>query len=324
MKIQFLIPHYDETEEEIAPLLDSIALQQRVDFSEIGAVICSDGGKRHLRPDFLERYPFDIEYHIEPHRGVSATRNACLDYATAEYVMFCDADDMFCNACGLWFVLKEAEVSRFDSLTSAFIEETKDPDGEFVFVTHQVDSTFVHGKVHRRKYLADRNIRFNDELTIHEDSYFNILAQNCSENVRYCPTVFYLWKWRDNSVCRHDPKYLLKTSTNMLDSTDALLAQLEARGMLDKAPQFAVQSVFECYYMMSKPEWINQENQEYRDKTERRFAQFFKKHRHYWDAMAEPERMMISNGVRGRQVMEGMGMEQMTISQWLAYIETLA
>lgn len=93
-----------------------------------------------------------------------------------------------------------------------------------------MDSTFVHGKVHRRQYLLDNKIRFNPKLTIHEDSFFNILAQNLTESAKYCPTPFYLWKWRDTSVCRHDKDYILKTYNNMLDSNDALIDEFNNRG----------------------------------------------------------------------------------------------
>ncbi len=101
MKLQILVPQYDETDEVVKPLLDSLAIQQNVDFNEFGVIICNDGSETFLTEDFLNSYPFKIEYYKEPHRGVSGTRNACLDYSTADYVMFCDADDMFYNACGL-------------------------------------------------------------------------------------------------------------------------------------------------------------------------------------------------------------------------------
>ena len=123
MKLQILIPQYRETDEIIKPLLDSIALQQNVPFDEIGAIICNDGSDVFLSDGLLESYPFAVEYHKEPHQGVSATRNACLDYATADYVMFCDADDLFYNACGLWIIFQEMRTG-FDSLISVFIEET--------------------------------------------------------------------------------------------------------------------------------------------------------------------------------------------------------
>jgi glycosyltransferase involved in cell wall biosynthesis len=323
MKFQILVPQYKETDEVIKPLLDSIAIQQSVPFDEIGVVICNDGSDVFLTDTLLKSYPFRIDYYKEPHRGVSATRNACLDYAEAEYVMFCDADDMFYNACGLWIVFREMAVG-FDSMTSVFVEETRHPETkEIVYVNHDMDSTFVHGKVHRRAYLTEKRIRFNDNLTIHEDSFFNILAQNCSENVKYCQTPFYLWKWRDESVCRHDPKYMLKTYRNMLDSNDALINEFVVRGRKDKAAFFTAFMIFDAYYTMNKPEWIDQENQEYRNSTEKKFAEWFRKHKEMWDKIPVNDKMIISNQVRSRSVMEGMRMESVTIDGWLEHVETM-
>jgi glycosyltransferase involved in cell wall biosynthesis len=326
MKLQILIPQYTETNEVVKPLLDSIALQQNVPMNEIGVVICNDGSDVFLSDDLLNSYPYKIEYYKEPHRGVSATRNACLDYATADYVMFCDADDMFCNVCGLWVIFREMNMNGgFDSLSSLFIEETRNPQNknEVVYINREMDSTFVHGKVHRRDYLVKNGIRWNNGLTIHEDSYFNILCQNLSKNVKYCPMPFYLWKWRDDSVCRHDPKYILKTYRNMIDSNDALVDEFLSRGIHEKAAFFTAFMIFDAYYAMNKEEWKNQENQEYRDSTERRFAEYFDKHKDIWNGVSIEEKMSISNQVRSRNVMEGMRMEAITIDRWLMHIEEL-
>ena len=321
MKLQILVPQYRETDEVIKPLLDSIAIQQNVDFDEIGVIICNDGSDIFLTDEFLKSYPFRIDYYKEPHGGVSATRNACLDHAKAEYVMFCDIDDMFYNACGLWILFREMEIG-FDSLISNFVEETR-VNGEVEYVNHEMDSTFVHGKVHKRKYLTKNKIRFNDNLTIHEDSYFNILCQNLSQNVKYCQSPFYLWKWRDESVCRHDPKYILKTYRNMLDSNDALVDEFNRRGAQDKALFYCAFMIFDAYYTMNKPEWVDQENKEYRDDTELRFAEYYIKHKSEWDSIPNADKMQISNGVRSRSVMEGMGMETITIDDWLKHVSML-
>ena len=323
MKLQILIPQYKETNCVIKPLLDSIALQQNVPMSEIGVIICNDGSDVFLSDDLLNSYPFLVEYHKEPHRGVSGTRNACLDYATADYVMFADCDDMFVNMCGLYIVFREMK-QGFDSLVSVFQEETRHPETkEVIYINHDMDGTFVHGKIHRRQYLIDKQIRWNESLTIHEDSYFNILCQNLSENVKYCTVPFYLWKWRDASVCRHDPKYILKTYRNMLASNDALVKEFLSRAMMEKAMFYTVFMVFDAYYTMNKPEWINQENKEYRDSTEKRFAEYFRGHKDLWDAMPMPQKMQISSGVRGRSVNEGMRMEAVTIDQWLRHVEEM-
>lgn len=323
MKLQILVPQYRETDEIVKPLLDSLAIQQNIPFSELGVIICNDGSEVYLSNELLSGYPFAIEYHKEPHRGVSGTRNACLDYAAAEYVMFCDADDMFFHACGLWILWQEMK-QGFDSLTSLFVEESRDPEtGKPVYVNREMDSTFVHGKIHRRQYLIDKNIRWNEALTIHEDSFFNILCQNLSENVKYCPTPFYLWKWRDESVCRHDPKYILKTYRNMIDSNEALVDEFIERGIADKVGFYIAFMIFDAYYTMNKPEWINQENQEYRDSTEHRFAAYYRDHKDIWTAIPIGDKMVISNGIRERSVMEGMLMESLTIGDWLKHIEGL-
>lgn len=324
MKLQILIPQYKETDEIVKPLLDSIAIQQSVDFNEIGVIICNDGTDVRLSDKLLSSYPFKVEYHLQPHRGVSGTRNACLDYATADYVMFCDADDMFFNACGLYIVFREIDNGGFDSFVSAFVEESRNPaDNSPVYINHDMDSTFVHGKFHRRKYLLDNNIRWNDALTIHEDSYFNCLCQKLSQNVKYSPTPFYLWKWRDDSVCRHDPKYILKTYNNMLDSNTALVEQFLQRQRINDAQFYAVSMIYDAYFTMNKNEWLNQENQEYRRSTELRFKKYFEQFETLFTSCPNSVRSQIIMGIKNRMFGEGLLMETQTFDQWIDHIKEI-
>lgn len=324
-KLQILIPQYKETEGIIKPLLDSIEVQQNVDLkNDVGVIIVNDGTDVHLSQEFFDRYSFPIEYYLNEHKGVSATRNACLDHATAEYVMFCDADDMFYNACGFYIIFREMENGGFDSLVSAFIEESRDPQTkEPVYINHNMDSTFVHGKVHRRKYLLKQNIRWNDSLTIHEDSYFNCLCQRLAKELKYSQTSFYLWRWRDASVCRHDPKYILKTYNNMLDSNDALIEQFIKRGRQQDAQFFAVNMIYDAYFTMNKDEWLNQENNEYRHATERRFKEYWLKHKNLHDTIAQDVKTQIIMGIKNRMYAEGMVLETMTFNEWIKQVENM-
>lgn len=323
MKLQILIPQYKETNEVVKPLLDSIMVQQNVDFDDIGVIICNDGSDVYLDNEFLASYPFKVQYFKEPHRGVSGTRNACLDHATADYVMFCDADDMFYNACGLWIVFREIENGGFDSLVSAFIEESRIPETkEPIYINHDMDATFVHGKIHKRKYLLREGIRWNDALTIHEDSYFNCLCQKLSQNVKYCQTPFYLWKWRDDSVCRHDPKYILKTYNNMLDSNTALVKEFERRHKVQEAQFYATSMVYDAYFTMNKDEWLNQENQEYRVATEMRFVEYYHTFKHLLDGIDKQAKAQIIMSQKNRFFGEGLLMESITFDQWIKHIET--
>lgn len=325
MILQILIPQYKETDKVIKPLLDSIAIQQNVDLeNEVGVIIVNDGSDVLLSEDFLKSYPFNIQYYINEHKGVSATRNKCLDLATADYVMFCDADDMFYNACGLWIIFKEINNGGFDSLTSVFIEETRIPGtNDIIYINRELDSTFVHGKVHRRQYLIDNDIRWNDSLTIHEDSYFNIQCQKLSTNVKYCQSPFYLWKWRDESVCRHYPKYILKTFNNMLDSSDACVQEFIKRNSISIAKQLSTAMIYDCYFTMNKKEWLDQENQEYRHNTELRFKEYYIKYKEYFETIDEKEKNQIIVGMKNRMFQEGLMMESITFNDWIQEIMKL-
>lgn len=322
MKLQFLIPQYKETDNIIKPLLDSIAIQQQVDMNEIGVIIVNDGSGIYLSNRFLNSYQYKVEYYKEKHRGVSATRNACLDHAVADYVMFCDADDMFYNACGLYILFREMNLEPFDAMVSVFTEETRDPiTNDVVYINHDMDSTFVHGKVYRREYLIKQNIRFNPALTIHEDSYFNCLAQKCAKEVKFCPTPFYLWKWRDDSVCRHDPKYILKTYNNMLDSNTALVKELLKRNKKEDAQFYSVAMIYDAYFTMNKDEWINQENKEYRYNTEKRFKQYYLEFKKLFNSVDKQTRTQIVMSIKNRMYQEGLLMESITFDDWIKHVE---
>ena len=109
----------------------------------------------------------------------------------------------------------------------------------------------------------------------------------------------------------------------MLDSNDALVDEFMRRGKMDKAMFYSVMMIFDAYYTMNKPEWINQENKKYRNSTEARFAEYYRKHKKLWDDVPVMDKMQISNSVRSRSVMEGMQMEAVTIDEWLQHISKL-
>ena len=340
-RLDILVPMYNEGQEVVKPLLDSIALQRQVNFDDIGVIICCDGGSTEITDEFMSQYPFHIEFHMCEHKGVSATRNACFDLSEAEYVSWADCDDMYCDVCGLSIVYREMDSqpnqqelamsgltanqvgTGFDVLVSCFREETMGPNNEIVYINRDNDFTFCHGKYYKRQYLIDKNIRWRESLYIHEDSFFQILARECAAPLRakYCPMPFYLWCWRDQSVCRHDPKYILKTFVNMLESNDALVDEFTRRMMPDKANFYATMMVIDTFYTLNKQDWVDNTNAEYREKTERRFASYYRKHKAKWEAVPDADKMMISQGIRQRSIQEGMLREALTWDQWLAHIE---
>ena len=183
-----------------------------------------------------------------------------------------------------------------------------------------MDSTFVHGKVHRRKYLIENDIRWNEDLAIHEDSYFNCLAQKLTNNAKYCSTPFYLWRWRDDSVCRHDPKYLLKTYNNLIDSNSALVRELIARDHIEDAQFYITNMVFDAYYTMNKDEWIKQDNKEYRDSTERRFASYYSEFKKLFESVKKEVKSQVIMTIKNRMFGEGLFIEKVSFDDWISSV----
>ena len=334
-----LVPHYNEPVEVIKPLLDSIAIQQNIDMNEIEVVICDDGPDAVLLPDeFLKSYPYDIQYHREPKGGVSQMRNQAFNYSTGEYVMFCDCDDMLYHCLALWFIKRETTtpmqvmvngvqqtVNGFDGMKSVFLEEGRNPQtGETYFIDRKDGFQFVHGSIYKSKFLKDNDIHFFPECVIHEDNVLFAEVQACTQNIKWCPAPFYLWKWRDNSVCRRSPTYIKETYTDLIKSTDFLIDWLKAKSKFDNARERVVSLVYDCYYnVMCHPSWSEIGTAEYRHKAERRFADFYIKHKQLWVECPDQVKMQISNGIRQRVVAEGMLQEKITLDDFLTRMSKL-
>lgn len=325
MKLQILIPQYKETEDIIKPLLDSIEIQQGVNLKEdIGVIIVNDGTDIRLSREFLNKYSYHIDYYLNEHKGVSATRNACLDKAEADYVMFCDADDMFYNACGLYIIFREINNEGFDSLTSKFIEEVKDIEtGQLAYITHDLDSIFVHGKVHRRQYLIDNNICWNDDLTLHEDGYFNCLCQRLTPSLKYCTTPFYLWKWRDDSVCRSDPYWVLKTYDHMIKANTALVQEFLRRNMVVEAQFYVNFMIANAYITMQQKEWQELENKEHCAAVEKQLKDYLIKFEELYETIDPLLKNQTLINITSSIFKNNMVSKIVSFDDWIKYIKSL-
>lgn len=124
-------------------------------------------------------------------------------------------------------------------------------------------------------------------------------------------------------MCRRDPKYILKTYNNMLDSSDALVRQFLERGCKADAQFYATGMIYDAYYTLNKDEWINQENQEYRRAVERRFKDYWLEHKELHDSIPPDMKMQIIAGIRSRMFDEGLMLETQTFEQWIKQVEAI-
>lgn len=323
MKLQILVPQYKETDEIIKPLLDTIMIQKNIDFKDIGVIIVNDGSDIRLTEKFLSSYPFNISYILNKHQGVSGTRNCCLDHATADYVMFCDADDMFLNITAFQLILETIDQYPFEAMTSAFMEELITSDGTHIFNQRDNDSIFVHGKIYNRQFLIEYNIRWEDELLIHEDSYFNCLALSVAKNKRYCNKPFYVWCWNSNSVSRQSPDYVIKTYHHLIKSADKLSEALLQYGEdLDSAKMFVV-NIFQTYYLMTGVYSQNTNYTKILDNLTPLARNFYDRFCNLFNLLNEKEILDIRQNARQAARDHGWYKETITFPQWVKLIHKI-
>lgn len=240
-RLQILIPHYKLPQEEMRNLLDMIYVQRGINFDDIGVIIANDGDLSIIDEKFLNHYrqKFDIEYHILPHAGVSATRNRLIYTATADFIMFCDDDDTFLSNKSLKILLeciekhKTANIfrSRYKYEVCYGNETILNDAGETEMYSN------LHGMMIRREFLIKNNIRFYERINVHEDSVFNILMgsyihyENNEEIIINSQT--YIYCHNDNSICKYnsDDKFdfVVRTTDILINSRYELFKDLISR-----------------------------------------------------------------------------------------------
>ena len=311
-KLQFLVPQYKEKEDTIKFLLDSIECQVDIDKKEIGVIICSDGGKYILDENFLnkklfKKYSYDIDYVICKHRGVSATRNSAFLLSDADYVMYCDSDDGFCNTFAIKIIfenidLSEKENKPFDLMSTKFYSE-RQPEGDTPWTLSVVDhnNIYIHSRVYRRDYLVNNNLYFNENIWANEDSFFNISTNFFSKNTKALNIPIYCWRGNPKSVT-HDPKYIMKTLHQLIYSNDSVI---ETMLLLNKDKKDIAKSAFDIickvYLDMNQPDWYKPENAEYKDVTIKTLKWYIQKRGALCECLSDDEKKDVLQLARGTQ-----------------------
>lgn len=323
MKLQILIPQYNETDDIVCNMLDSIKIQQGIDFNDFEVLFGNDGSDIKLSEELFKQYPFSIKYFQYEHTSPAGTRQKLFEEATADYVMFCDADDMFLSILALNVIFSFIQ-KGFDALISDFMEEIHDKKNDrILFVPHLKDQVFVHGKVYRRQHIIDNKIEWKADIRYHEDGSYNLLAIHTAKTLKHCNMPIYLWKWRDNSICREDPLYVLKTYTRMIYSNAYLIQDFLDRNMIKQAKMYTATLFYGTYYMLNKPIWLDPMNSKYRYETEKCFKEYYKNHKDLFNSLDESDRNKVIAGSKRRVLTEGVMLEQFTFDEWIKHIEEL-
>lgn len=315
--LSIVIPRYKETEKDIFPLLSSIAGQLGVDFSRLEIIIANDGGGAGpLDRDFLELFDLEIrQVSLPENRGPGVARQAGLDAARGDYVMFCDADDTLHSVGVLGALIQEAEANVPDILTSEWLEEMANPTGGYTYITHQIENTWMHGKLLRRRFLEQNKIRFHEELRVHEDSYFLSIASALSKRNSHIPVTTYVWKHRFDSITRRNNGiYTFESFPTFIEA-----CCMSHRDIGDRNPELMeykiVQFALYVYFALQRPEWRMPEHLPYAQASEKMFAEMMGPFWRWWNSAAPETVARIYNEERVKNFAGCV--ESETVGQWV-------
>ena len=282
--LDVIIPQYNETEEVIKPLLSSIENQVGIDLSKINVIIVNDHSDTKLSQSFLDQFTkIKIQYLETPeNKGPGQARQFGIDASDADYIIFADADDLF-YTCTIFSdilnVLINYSDKEFDIIYTKWLEEIIS-NNNVISVTHNPDITWLHGKCFRRQYLLDRNIRFNENIKVHEDSYFNVVAQMNAGETATLDALSYYWRFNPNSITRNAKykyNYLVESAQDLVRSINDAADELIKRKTKGRE-EYIAKGILFMYYLLQSSFWNdNLENDPDLQLRRRRFEISIKK-----------------------------------------------
>ena len=86
---------------------------------------------------------------------------------------------------------------------------------------------------------------------------------------------------------------------------------------------FVAFMIYDAYFTLNKKEWIEQDNQDYRNSVELRFKEYFKEFNYLYESISEDVKNQIIVGLKNRMFNEGLIMEQITFDDWIKHIKEL-
>ena len=202
--INLIIPTYNNYD-TIKRTLGSICAQTKRNKCVITIVDdCSDI-QREDTFEIIDNYRKIIPIKLiklKEHTGSPGiVRQIGVDSSVCDYVMFLDADDILMPRA-LEILSREILLNKPDFLVSNFYQEF----GNKLILKDTSNLTWLHGKVYKRKFLIEKNIRFSKYMN--EDGSFNTCCNLLTENKFYLEEPTYIWMNNKKSITRSNDNFI--------------------------------------------------------------------------------------------------------------------
>jgi len=286
MKLDIIVAQFNEGENYIRRLLDSIKRQRYVDLSLVRIVFVNGHSNNIPNKAIFDDYKeLNIKLLIdEENRGPGISRQHGIDESDAEYITFIDCDDELYGLDSLYIILSCINDCSPDIIfTPSLREKTIDGVMNYKKIESKEMVASLHGKFIKREFLNRRNIRFHDKIWDYEDSYFNTILYNeiieSKANEIFLDYVTYLWKENDDSVTLRKRKYdyYVDTFDKYLETPILTYNELDRRNSKLKN-DYILNALISCFVILESNLFDYKELEDKRKKYENELYEYFNKY----------------------------------------------
>ena len=202
--VSIIIPVYN-TERYLAECIESILAQSFKDFE----VLLVDDGSADGSGRICDEYSKTDDRIVVIHKkngGVCSARNAGLDHARGEYVVFVDGDDRLNESHIEHLMDSDADlvltgIQKFGSSTDSCVPMKKDSFGIADLPHHWNTPPVMNylycypaAKRFRTSIIRDNNIRFYEPMFFSEDMCFNMCYMSFAKSFMELPYADYMYR----------------------------------------------------------------------------------------------------------------------------------
>ena len=242
--IDVIIPTY-EAHDFLAIGLHSLACQTFASKLHVYIVDdCSSRGYEEIVKPFRRNLKITI-LKTPYNSGPGFARQYGIDHSDSPYITFMDADDVFYYVRAIQDLYEVMENNSADEVIGNFAEELANGT---VYI-HYCNDVWMHGKMYRRSFLEENNIRMNNTAA-NEDTGFNQLTRMVAKNIQNLDQVVYYWKVNPNSICRqNNNEYSFGGLKGFIYNMVWAVKEAEKRDSdVERRGTVVIQALMEIYY----------------------------------------------------------------------------
>ena len=280
MILDIIIPQYNENEEQVKVLLDSISNQENIDFKEINVTIVNDCSNVILSDDFLMNYEkLNICYiKNDNNTGPGLARQKGVDSTDNQYIMFCDADDRLYDNKVLYHIIPFLKQKKPNYLVTNIAVERYFNGKKSIEIREGRDTfPWMHGKVYKRSFLEEHEIRFSPYVRHVEDIYYTtcVIGSIDLRLITYLDCITYLWKANEASLTRKKSEfpYMVEVFDDFIETPKYIMEFLNKHKSHYRF-SFVVNSLFGIYISLNSDAFDDQRLAERKAKYNMRLKEY--------------------------------------------------